>query len=97
MEWHQLLQGRGTVVTGRVEQGVVKTGDNVEIVGLRPSMQTTVTGAAEASAVLPVPGMPANSADSVPWASLPPAAPQASLPENQGALSPTLPNLSSRC
>lgn len=32
------------MVTGRVEQGIVKTGDNVEVVGLRPSMQTTVTG-----------------------------------------------------
>ena len=37
-------QGRGTVVTGRVEQGIVKTGDNVEIVGIRPSTTTTVTG-----------------------------------------------------
>ena len=38
------VQGRGTVVTGRVEQGIVKTGDNVEVVGIRPNIQTTVTG-----------------------------------------------------
>lgn len=38
-------QGRGTVVTGRVEQGIVKSGDSVEIVGIRPSTTTTVTGA----------------------------------------------------
>jgi translation elongation factor EF-Tu-like GTPase len=30
------IQGRGTVVTGRIETGIVKTGDNVEIVGIRP-------------------------------------------------------------
>lgn len=40
------LQGRGTVVTGRVEQGIVKTGDEVEIVGIRPqNTKSTVTGA----------------------------------------------------
>ena len=38
------IQGRGTVVTGRVERGVVKTGDQVEIVGIRPTTTTTVTG-----------------------------------------------------
>lgn len=39
------IQGRGTVVTGRVEQGVVKTGDEVEIVGLKPQhIKSTVTG-----------------------------------------------------
>lgn len=38
------IQGRGTVVTGRVEQGVVKPGDEVEVVGLRDSFKTTVTG-----------------------------------------------------
>jgi elongation factor Tu len=38
------IQGRGTVVTGRVEQGVIKTGDEVEIVGLRPTQKTVVTG-----------------------------------------------------
>lgn len=38
------IQGRGTVVTGRVEQGIVRTGDEVEIVGIRPGMKTTVTG-----------------------------------------------------
>ena len=38
------ITGRGTVVTGRVEQGVVKTGETVEIVGLGPTAKTTVTG-----------------------------------------------------
>ena len=38
------IQGRGTVVTGKVEQGVVKVGDDVEIVGLRPTAKTVCTG-----------------------------------------------------
>ncbi|ROR34810.1 elongation factor Tu [Inmirania thermothiophila] len=38
------ISGRGTVVTGRVERGRVKVGDEVEIVGLRPTQKTTVTG-----------------------------------------------------
>ncbi|MCS6786502.1 MAG: elongation factor Tu [Thiobacillaceae bacterium] len=38
------ISGRGTVVTGRVERGVVKVGDEVEIVGLRPTQKTTCTG-----------------------------------------------------
>jgi elongation factor Tu len=38
------ITGRGTVVTGKVEQGVVKVGDEVEIVGLRPTQKTVVTG-----------------------------------------------------
>jgi elongation factor Tu len=38
------ITGRGTVVTGRVDQGVVKVGDEVEIVGVRPTQKTTVTG-----------------------------------------------------
>ncbi len=38
------ITGRGTVVTGRVEQGMVKTGEEVEIVGLRPSQKTVCTG-----------------------------------------------------
>jgi elongation factor Tu len=38
------ISGRGTVVTGRVERGVIKVGDEVEIVGLRPTSKTTVTG-----------------------------------------------------
>jgi elongation factor Tu len=38
------ISGRGTVVTGRVERGVVKVGEEVEIVGLRPTSKTTVTG-----------------------------------------------------
>ncbi|OQW52139.1 MAG: elongation factor Tu [Proteobacteria bacterium SG_bin7] len=38
------ISGRGTVVTGRIERGTVKTGDEVEIVGLRPTQKTVVTG-----------------------------------------------------
>ncbi len=38
------IQGRGTVVTGRVEQGVIKVNDKVEIVGIRETKETTVTG-----------------------------------------------------
>jgi elongation factor Tu len=38
------ISGRGTVVTGRVEQGIVKVGDEVEIVGIRPTAKTVVTG-----------------------------------------------------
>ncbi len=38
------ISGRGTVVTGRIEQGVVKVGDDVEIVGLRPTQKTVCTG-----------------------------------------------------
>ena len=38
------ITGRGTVVTGRVESGVIKVGDECEIVGLRPTQKTTVTG-----------------------------------------------------
>jgi len=38
------ISGRGTVVTGRIERGVVKVGDEVEIVGLRPTQKTVVTG-----------------------------------------------------
>jgi elongation factor Tu len=38
------ITGRGTVVTGKVEQGIVKVGDEVEIVGLRPTQKTVVTG-----------------------------------------------------
>jgi len=38
------ISGRGTVATGRVERGIVKVGDEVEIVGLRPTTKTTVTG-----------------------------------------------------
>jgi elongation factor Tu len=38
------ITGRGTVVTGKVEQGVVHVGDEVEIVGLRDTQKTTVTG-----------------------------------------------------
>lgn len=38
------IEGRGTVVTGRVERGVVKVNDEIEIVGLRPTQKTVVTG-----------------------------------------------------
>ena len=38
------ISGRGTVATGRVERGVVKVGEEIEIVGLRPTTKTTVTG-----------------------------------------------------
>ena len=38
------ISGRGTVVTGRVERGVVRVGDDVEIVGIRPTTKTTCTG-----------------------------------------------------
>ena len=38
------ISGRGTVVTGRVEQGIVKVGDELEIVGLKPTQKTVLTG-----------------------------------------------------
>jgi elongation factor Tu len=38
------ISGRGTVATGRVERGIVKVGEEIEIVGLRPTMKTVVTG-----------------------------------------------------
>src|SRR6476659_4504759 len=38
------ITGRGTVVTGRVEQGIVHTGDEIEIVGIKPTAKTTCTG-----------------------------------------------------
>jgi elongation factor Tu len=38
------IEGRGTVATGRIERGIVKVGDEVEIIGLGPSSKTTVTG-----------------------------------------------------
>jgi elongation factor Tu len=38
------IEGRGTVVTGRVERGRIKTGQDIEIVGLKPTAKTTVTG-----------------------------------------------------
>jgi elongation factor Tu len=37
------IEGRGTVVTGRVERGIVKAGQDVEIIGIRPTIKTTVT------------------------------------------------------
>ena len=38
------ITGRGTVVTGRVERGVIKVGEDIEIVGFKPTVKTTVTG-----------------------------------------------------
>jgi elongation factor Tu len=38
------IEGRGTVVTGRIERGMVKIGDEVEIVGIKPTAKSTVTG-----------------------------------------------------
>lgn len=38
------ISGRGTVVTGRVERGIVKVGEEIEIVGIRPTSKSTVTG-----------------------------------------------------
>jgi elongation factor Tu len=38
------ISGRGTVVTGRVERGIVKVGDEIEIVGLKPTLKTVCTG-----------------------------------------------------
>jgi len=38
------ISGRGTVVTGRIERGIVRTGEEIEIVGIRPTTKTTCTG-----------------------------------------------------
>jgi elongation factor Tu len=38
------ISGRGTVVTGRIERGIVKVGDEIEIVGIKPTIKTTCTG-----------------------------------------------------
>ncbi len=38
------ISGRGTVVTGRVERGIVKVGEEIEIVGLKPTLKTVCTG-----------------------------------------------------
>ncbi|WP_031339682.1 EF-Tu/IF-2/RF-3 family GTPase, partial [Xanthomonas maliensis] len=38
------ISGRGTVVTGRIERGIIKVGDEIEIVGIRDTQKTTVTG-----------------------------------------------------
>ncbi len=38
------IEGRGTVVTGRIERGIVKVGEDVEIIGIKPTQKTTVTG-----------------------------------------------------
>jgi len=38
------IEGRGTVVTGRIERGVIKTGDEVEIIGIKDTTKTTITG-----------------------------------------------------
>ena len=38
------ISGRGTVVTGRIERGVVKVGEEIEIIGIKPTVKTTCTG-----------------------------------------------------
>lgn len=38
------IKGRGTVVTGRIERGMIKVGDEIEIVGIKPTVKSTVTG-----------------------------------------------------
>ena len=38
------ISGRGTVVTGRIERGIVKVGEDIEIIGIRPTVKTTCTG-----------------------------------------------------
>lgn len=38
------IEGRGTVVTGRIERGIVKVGEDIEVVGIKPTVKTTVTG-----------------------------------------------------
>jgi len=38
------IEGRGTVVTGRIERGIIKVGEEVEIIGIRPTVKTTATG-----------------------------------------------------
>ena len=38
------ISGRGTVVTGRIERGIVKVGEEIEIVGIKPTVKTTCTG-----------------------------------------------------
>src|SRR6185295_9678080 len=38
------IEGRGTVVTGRIERGQVKVGENVDLIGLKPTAKTVVTG-----------------------------------------------------
>ncbi len=38
------ISGRGTVVTGRIERGIIKVGEEIEIIGLRPTQKTTITG-----------------------------------------------------
>src|SRR5204862_567662 len=38
------ISGRGTVVTGRIERGKIKVGEEIEIVGIKPTVKTTITG-----------------------------------------------------
>jgi elongation factor Tu len=38
------IEGRGTVVTGRIERGRIKVGEDIEVIGLHPTQKTTVTG-----------------------------------------------------
>jgi elongation factor Tu len=44
MSTRSSISGRGTVVTGRVERGIVRVGEDVEIVGIKPTVKTVVTG-----------------------------------------------------
>jgi len=46
------ISGAGTVVTGRIERGVVKVGEEIEIVGIRPTVKTTCTGVGNVQEVL---------------------------------------------
>jgi elongation factor Tu len=39
------IPGRGTVATGRIEAGIIKSGEEIEVVGLKPTAKTNVTGA----------------------------------------------------
>ena len=43
------ISGRGTVVTGRIERGIVNVGDEVEIIGIRETAKTVVTGRGDVS------------------------------------------------
>ena len=47
------IKGRGTVATGRIEQGKVKVGDEIEIIGIRPTKKTTITGVEMFKKLLP--------------------------------------------
>jgi elongation factor Tu len=50
------ISGRGTVVTGRIERGIIKVGEEVEIVGLKPTLKTICTGVEMFRKLLDQPG-----------------------------------------